>query len=192
MGTNEAFWIDDEFDREGGGRYAAQVTRDVFMFDDAWGDIAPVTFACAAWRLATPGLLDPGLVRWHRRILTAFCTRNRWDGGLTAQVTLAAPLPAALTSSNQWWRDRGWRDWPQTFGQFLQPTLEDLARHPHIRTSILVEAPIPVGGLPAAPDGPDEYLPATARLAVATLVRELNDILTPIVRQLEADHSPRS
>src|SRR6185369_15224303 len=50
MGTNEAFWIDDEFDREGGGRYAAQVTRDVFMFDDAWGDIAPVTFACAAWR----------------------------------------------------------------------------------------------------------------------------------------------
>jgi hypothetical protein len=189
MGTHEAFWIDDDFDRERAdgdvGRYAAQVRRDTFLFADTLGDISPVGFACAAWRIATPPWLDPGLIRWHRRILSALCVRNRYDGSLIGQISLVSPLPAALTWSNQWWHDRGWREWPQTFGQFLQPTEQDLAKSPHIRASLLIEVPMSVVGLPAAPEGPDEDLAEKARLAVTFLVRELNDILTPIVRQLE-------
>ena len=156
MGTHEAFWIDDDFDREraddDGGRYGAKVRRDTFLFADTVGDISPVGFACAAWRIATPPWLDPGLIRWHRRILTALCVRNRYDGSLIGQISLVSPLPAALTWSNQWWRDRGWRDWPQTFGQFLQPSEQDLAKSPHIRASLLIEVPMSVAGLPAAPE----------------------------------------
>jgi hypothetical protein len=39
--------------------------------------------------------------------------------------------------------------------------------------------------LPAAPDGPDEDVEGTARRAVIVLVRELNDLISPIIRQLE-------
>ena len=160
------------------------------MFRDAWGDIAPVTFACVAWRLATPSLLDPGYVRWHRRVLTASCERNPWDGGLTARVALVSPWPAELTWSKQWWRDRGWRDWPQTFGQFVVPTEQDIAHGPYLRATLTVETPLPLDQLPAAPetaDRPIEEIVASAQHAVATVVRELNALLTPVVRQLDED-----
>ncbi len=85
-------------------------------------------------------------------MLTATCDRNPWDGGLAARVTLAAPLPAELTWSRQWWRDRGWRDWPQMFGQFVVPTEQDVARGPYLRATLIVEAPFPLDGLPAAPE----------------------------------------
>jgi hypothetical protein len=57
MATQNAFWLDDSFDREhaadGRSRYAEEVRQRVDAFADAWGDIAPVTFAVTAWRLAT-------------------------------------------------------------------------------------------------------------------------------------------
>ena len=188
MGQNGAFWIDHDYDRERAGdgpsRYAGQVRDNVAAFDGSFGDIAPVSFACAAWRLATTP--SPAYVRWHRRILSAACDRNPWDGGLTAHVLIAAPLPAQLTSSREWWRDRGWRDWPQTFGQYLDPTDQDMTRNPFLRTMLVVDAPVPVGALPAAPDGPSDSLADTAHLAVSALVRELNELLGPVIRQLEA------
>jgi hypothetical protein len=183
--AKQAFWIDQEYDRERGGRYRARVREGIAEFADAFGDIAPVTFACTAWRLATPPACDPGYVRWHRRVLRAQCLRNPWDGGLVAEVALVSPLPAALTSSREWWRDRGWRDWPEVFGQFTHPTDQDLARAPHLRTSLLVQAPLPVDGLPAAPEGPDGDVEGAATRAATVLVRELNELLTPVVRQLE-------
>lgn len=69
-------------------------------FADAWGDIAPVTFAVVAWRLATT--LRPGYVRWHPRVVSATCARSPWDGSLTCDVltcdvTLVSPWPAQLT-----------------------------------------------------------------------------------------------
>jgi hypothetical protein len=192
MGEHEAFWVDHEYDREhaagGPSRYDEHVRRNVTDFDGSWGDIAPVTFACAAWRLAT--VPAPGYVRWHRRILDASCVRNGWDGGLTAHVRIVSPLPAELTRSREWWRDRGWREWPQTFGQYLMPTEHDLTRSPFLRTALLVDAPIPLDALPPAPDGPSTALPGTARLAVSGLVRELNDLLTPIIRRLETAQAP--
>jgi hypothetical protein len=187
-----AFWIDHEYDREhaevGSSRYGEHVRREVAQFADSWGDIAPVTFACVAWRLSTPASLPPGYVRWHRRILDATCVRNAWDGGLTARVTLVSPLPAELTWSRQWWRDRGWRGWPEMFGQFLQPSEQDISRSPHLRASLLVEAPLPLGELPPAPPGPGDDLDQTARRAVAVVVRELNELLTPVLAQIEGPH----
>ena len=190
MSSHRVFWIDHGYDREhadgGVGRYAAHVRRRADEFVDSYGDIAPVTFACTAWRLGTPPVLSPGLVRWHRRVLSATCRRNRWDGTLTAEVTLAAPWPDALTSSRQWWRDRGWRDWPRRFGQFVQPTEEDLSRRPHLRASLLVEAPVPLDDLPPAPDGPADDVEEKARRALTVVTRELDALLAPMIDQLES------
>ncbi|RCG32755.1 hypothetical protein DQ384_04575 [Sphaerisporangium album] len=192
MGEHDAFWIDHGHDRElageGRSRYAEHVRRNVAAFDGTWGDIAPVTFACAAWRLAiTP---SPPYVRRHRRVLSAACDRNPWDGTLTAHVLLVSPPPAELTASREWWRDRGWREWPQTFGQFLDPTDQDLSRSPYLRPTLVIDAPIPLNALPPAPGGPAETLPETAHLAVTALVRELNALLTPIIRRLETAQTP--
>jgi hypothetical protein len=84
-----------------------------------------------------------------------------------------------------WCRDRGWRDWPQLFGQYAPPSERDLTLAPHLRASLLVQAPVPLDRLSPAPAGPADDAPATARLAVAAVVRELNDLLAPVISQLE-------
>lgn len=189
MAVQQAFWIDENFDREhaigGRSRYGDEVRRRVDEFADAWGDIAPVTFAVVAWRLATT--LQPGYVRHHPRVVSATCSRSPWDGGLTCDVTLVSPWPAELTWSRQWGRDRGWRDWPQLFGQYVAPSEQDLTRSPHLRASLLVQAPVRLDDLPPAPDGPGDDVEQLARIAVTVLVRELNELLSPIVDQLETD-----
>jgi hypothetical protein len=189
MAGQQAFRIDENFDREhatvGRSRYGDEVRRRIDDFADSWGDIAPVTFAVVAWRLATT--LQPGYVRWHPRIVSAACSRSPWDGGLTCDIMLVSPWPAQLTWSRQWDRDRGWRDWPQLFGQYVGPSDRDLTRSPHLRASLQVQAPVRLDDLPPAPDGPDaDEVERAATRAVAVLVRELNDLLDPIVDQLEA------
>ncbi len=124
MAVQRAFWLDESVDREhapdGRSRYGAEVRRRVAEFSDTWGDIAPVGFAVTAWRLATT--LSPGYVRWHRRIMSATCLRSAWDGSLIGEVHLVSRWPAELTWTRQWGRDRGWRDWPQLFGQYVAPS----------------------------------------------------------------------
>jgi hypothetical protein len=190
VGSPRVFWLDRGYDREratgGASRYGDRVRHGAAEFADSYGDIAPVTFACTAWRLGIPPALSPGFVRWHRRVISATCRRNAWDGTLVAEVTLVAPWPTALTASRQWWRDRGWRDWPDTFGQFVQPSERDLGRRPHLRASLLVEAPLPLDGLPAAPRGPGDRVEESARRALVVLTRELNELLAPVVDQLES------
>jgi hypothetical protein len=185
-----AFWV--EPDRDRADRYAGHVGAHLSEFDDAWGDISPATFAAVAWRLATVPELDPGYVRWHRRIVGAWMWRNPWDGGLSATVTLVSPWPAELTSSKIWARDRGWRDWPQVFGQYVLPTPRDLAANPHLRASLSVDAPLPVDGLPVPPDGPHDEVPVLAQRAVVVLARALDDLLEPLVTQLENEVTGRS
>ncbi|MEH0845241.1 hypothetical protein V6U81_22895 [Micromonospora sp. CPCC 205711] len=188
MRAVRAFWLDEPVDREqaadGRSRYDAEVCRRIDEFRDAWGDIAPVTFAVAAWRLATG--LTPGFVRWHRRIVAADCRRSPWDGSLICAVTVVAPWPAELTWTRQWGHDRGWRDWPQLFGQYAPPSEQDLTRAPHLRATLLVEAPVPPDDLPPAPDGPTDQVAPAARRAVTVLVRQLDELLAPMVGQLEA------
>jgi hypothetical protein len=124
-------------------------------------------------------------VRWHRRIVAAACLRSPWDGSLTCEVSLVSPWPTELTWTKQWWRDRGWRDWPQLFGQYVPPSEQDLTRSPHIRASLLVQAPVRLDDLPPAPVGPGDEVSQRAQLAVSVVVRELNDLISPVVDQLE-------
>jgi hypothetical protein len=49
-----------------------------------------------------------------------------------------------------------------------------------------VEAPIRLDDLPPAPDGHDDALEQAARRALTVLVRELNELLDPMIDQLEA------
>ncbi|MEU8257300.1 hypothetical protein AB0C06_23875 [Micromonospora inaquosa] len=188
MPESRAFWLDEQFDREHGtdgrGRYEAEVLRRIDDFADTWGDFAPVAFAVTAWRLATE--LSPGFVRWHRRIISATCARSHWDGSLVCAVTVASRWPAELTWTKQWQRDRGWQDWPQLFGQFTTPTEQDQTRRPHLRALLQVEAPVPLDDLPPTPDGPDDDVAVAARRAVVVLARELNDLLAPMIGQLDA------
>jgi hypothetical protein len=188
VAASQAFWIDQDFDREhapdGISRYGAEVRGRASEFAESWGDISPVTFAATAWRLATA--LRPGYVRWHRRIVAATCLRSPWDGSLTCEVSLVSPWPAELTWTRQWGRDRGWRDWPQLFGQYAPPSEQDLTRSPHLRASLLVQAPVRFDDLPPAPAGPGDEVSRRAQLAVAVIVRELNDLISPMVQQLEA------
>ena len=179
------FWLDEAHDREHGDRYAAAVEREIEQFTPLLGDIAPVEFASLAWRLATPPVLDPGLVRWHRRILGARCRRNTWDGTLAADVRIASGLPAELTRSREWWRDRGWQEWPQVFGQYVKPAERDLSRRPYLLATLRMQAPIPLDDLPPAPERLDGELVASARRAVAVITRELDELLTPVLTQLE-------
>lgn len=187
MNEPTAFWVDDR-DRAGSvvGPYADLLHEHVAEFDGIWGDIAPVVFACAAWRLATPPVADPGFVRWHQRVLSVRCERNTWDGSLKAHVAIVSPLPAALGTSKTWWRDNGWREWPQIFGQFVEPTEADLAKIPFIRPVLLVDVPLPLDDLPPTPDGPDQRFVQTAQRALLVLVRELNRLVGPVITQVDA------
>ena len=188
MTVARAFWLDEQRDRERGagghGRYEAEVSGRLDEFAGCWGDIAPVAFAVTAWRLATT--LEPPYVRWHRRVVSATCVRSPWDGSVTCTAVLVSGWPAELTWSRQWQRDRGWRDWPEVFGQFVTPGERDLAHTPHLRAMLLVDAPLPLDDLPPAPDGPGAGVPAAARRAVAVLTRELDLLLAPVIGQLDA------
>ncbi|GIF73280.1 hypothetical protein [Asanoa siamensis] len=177
-----AFRLDDGPD--GDGRFAAEVRRRVAEFDGIWGDVAPVGFAAVAWGLATS--LTPAYVRPHPRILSVTCRRNSWDGTLTGEVAIAAPWPAALAGARAWTQDRGWRDWPQTFGQYLAPTDHDIVRAPHLRTQVLVDLTVPPDSLPATPAGPGDDVETAARRAVAVIARELSDLIGPMLAQLDA------
>jgi hypothetical protein len=97
MNEPTAFWLNDL--KHPDSRFADVLHANAGAFDGIWGDIAPVSFACEVWRLATPPVSVPGFVRWHRRVLTVRCERNTYDGSLTARVEVASPLPAALSTS---------------------------------------------------------------------------------------------
>ena len=86
-----AFWVDRRDDR-----YETTVQHSLGAFDETLGDISPVRFAGLAWVLATPPALDPGFVRWHRRILTAMVGQILQAGRLQGT---AAARPADLRSA---------------------------------------------------------------------------------------------
>jgi hypothetical protein len=196
MGARQAVWIDERYDRAhgagGSGRYAQRLWANIGEFEGAWGDIAPVRFCCAAWRIAIPPITDPGFVRWHRRVLSASLLRNSWDGSMIARVALVSPPPAGLTVSRDWWQDRGWQGWPKVLGQVVDPTDQDLAKAPYLRTTVQVDAPVPLERLPAAPETPagprrPDEVAETAHRALVVLVAELNALLTPIIARLDAE-----
>ncbi|MBP2708226.1 hypothetical protein JOL79_31050 [Microbispora sp. RL4-1S] len=188
--ANEAFWVDHRAGRErapnGVSRYAELLRDNAGEFDGVWGDIAPVAFASAAWRVATPPLASPAIVRWHRRVLTASCLRNGWDGSMIARLTLVSPMPSQLTRSRAWWRDRGWQGWPAILGQYVEPAERELTKIPYLRPVVMVDAPLPLDDLPPAPDAPGDDLAEVAHRALVVLARELNQLVGPLIEQLDA------
>jgi hypothetical protein len=50
---------------------------------------------------------------------------------------------------------------------------------------LLIDAPLPLADLPPAPEEPGPELPELAIRAVSVLVRELNDLLGPMLGQLD-------
>ncbi|SHN43456.1 hypothetical protein [Cryptosporangium aurantiacum] len=196
----------DRGTREG---YAQLVRFNSDLFTDAWGDIAPSEFAAVAWRIATPPFArSAAYVRWHRRVLSAEAVRNSWDGTLVARVQLVAPSPVNLGAlppvpsgtppTSPFGDDQvrepadgAWRGWANTFGQFVAPTDHDLARGPFLRASVLVEAPLPLAGLPDAPEGPVEGFEEDADRAVGVLVRAMDRLLAPVVAGLESSELPQ-
>ncbi|WP_431955608.1 hypothetical protein [Nocardia lijiangensis] len=189
MKAVSAFWIDRQYDRESAGdgqsRFGRHVERHAADFADCWGDIAPVSFACVAWRLATPPHLEPGFARFHHRVLSADCLRNPWDGTLIARLSIVSPWPDVLSSSRVWGRDRGWRGWPETFGQYLAPSHEEISRNPYARATLLIDAPISLDELPAPPDARTSELVGLADRAVTVITRELNELLVPMLTALD-------
>lgn len=178
-------WIDHKYDHEHDGRFATHVMASAKEFEDCYGDISPVGFACVAWRLATAPYLEPGYVRFHRRVLAAECMANAWDGSLIALARLVAPWPAPLAESQVWGQDRGWQGWPETFGQFVSPSHRELSHVPYVRSMLLVDARLALTDLPPAPAGPGPELVELATRTVAVLVREMNDLLGPMVTRLD-------
>jgi hypothetical protein len=193
MVAPQVFWLDEAYDREhapdGVSRYGAEVRARAHEFAGTWGHISPVPFTVIAWQLAAS--LTPAYVRWHQRVTAAACLCSPWDGSLICEVSVVAPWPAGLARTRLWCQDRGWRDWPQLFGQYLPPSEQDLTRAPHLRASLLIQAPIPLDRLPPAPAGPARDAPGTARRAVAAVARELSDLLAPMIEQLETTASAR-
>ncbi|GAB6903305.1 hypothetical protein [Kineosporia succinea] len=187
MPTPSFAWIDQQYDREHGDRYATHVRALQTVFTETYGDISPVGFACTAWRLATLPYLDPGYVRLHRRVISAVCERNPWDGSLTARIQLIAPPPEPLAKTQVWGRDRGWKGWPVVMGQYLEPSPEELSRFPFVRPLLLIDAPVPLTDLPPAPEEAGPELAALATRAVSVLARELNELMGPVISALESD-----
>ncbi|HTJ38211.1 MAG TPA: hypothetical protein VL738_33660, partial [Dactylosporangium sp.] len=83
------------------------------------------------------------------------------------------------------------RGWPELFGQFVQPSDRDVSRNPHLRATLLVEAPLPLDGLPAAPEpsASPEDVAASAERAVTVLVRDLSDLVGPLLQQLDTSRA---
>jgi hypothetical protein len=72
------------------------------------------------------------------------------------------------------------------------PTPRDIAANPHLRASLSVEAPLPLDGLPIPPDGPTDEVVALAQRAVTVLVRSLDDLLEPLLTQLDGEVTGRT
>ncbi|TDC55591.1 hypothetical protein E1281_11700 [Actinomadura sp. KC345] len=194
------FWVDEDYDRaqasDGVSRYGSYV-RDRLngSFAECWdGTFAEpssrlVEFASAAWRTATGPVMAPGYIRLHSRVLSAQLQRSHWDGSLIAAVSLVAPWPASLADSVEWRQGRCWRDWPTELRGdgyvFVDPTERDVTRHPFMQASLALTFSVPVGGLPAAPQGPGDGVEERARRAVEGLVVELNRVVGPVLDVLE-------
>jgi hypothetical protein len=178
-------------------RYSAYVRNSVTEFSECWDgtwddpQCLRVDFAATAWRVATGPVMAPGYVRFHSRVLDARLDRNNWDGSLTATVTLAAPWPQPLASSNDWQGGMRWKDWPvlRNLGAddatYNDPTDEELTRSAYLMADARLAFPVPDSGLPTPPSDPADGLEATARTAVSQMVDALNRIVTPMVQALD-------
>ncbi len=197
----EAFWTDDEYDQEHAsdevsryGHYVRSAAASGVMaecWDGTWDDdqVRRVRFACAAWETASSPVMAPGYIRRDPRVLSGRVEYCAWDGTLTGVVDLVAPWPEPLASSRDWRGGAWWRDWPAESsigGRFYrEPGEDEVASGRYLMTTARLVFPLPTGGLPAAPSGPDDGVEDAAREAVAVLVTAMNTVAAPVLAVLE-------
>jgi hypothetical protein len=184
----DAFWIDTEYS---GGitRYGAYVRQG--SFEPYSDNDRAVELAVYAWERGTGPVMSPPYVCRHRRVHRAQLARSDWDGSLLARVDLVISQPSPL----RWMRtdeERGyWRDWPvdqhavrrADEAPFYEPDSDELASDHYLLCTASLRFTVPSAGLPQPhPDGADVE---TCQRAVAVVVRELNAIVAPVLRQIE-------
>jgi hypothetical protein len=195
-------WLDLDYDQDKASdlqsRYGAYLRHGTRMFeDDDTGGIVtdPVRFAAVAFRIASPPIMAPGLVRCHDRILSARAERDDWDGqSLLVAVDLVSAWPAAAE------RDllaAGWDRWRQdmAFGGWHSPQNEgDSGPRPVALATLQLVFPVPAGRLPAGAADPRwTHLPRSAQPDLDTAIRSVravaaavNEHVGPIVAALDA------
>jgi hypothetical protein len=200
---NDAFWIDDEFDRsaasDGISRFGAYVRqRTSNGFDECWDGTFELAlterFAALAWQTATGPVMSPPYVRRHPVVLSARVEVNlEADDSsrrLAAAVELASRWPTGLERRwdgmhrwQQWiWENRLETSWPR------EPEGDEIARGDCFALpSLRLMFAVPTGDLPAVPVLP--HVPGqvelAARAAVAVLVAQLNEVVGPVLLALE-------
>jgi hypothetical protein len=98
-------------------------------------------------------------------------TRNYEDGSLYATVSLGL---------HAWW------GWPEELGTFYVPEGSDLAKRSFATTVTKLMFLVPVDGLPMPPSGPQNDAGEVARRALAVLVPVVDEVVAPIIRQVES------
>jgi hypothetical protein len=201
MSTDDAFWIDYEYDRQmasdGRSRFASYVRRAVATpewtecWDGTWDDeaVRAVRFACETWRVATTPVMSPGYVRRHPRIRSARVEVSPWDASLAASVEIVIPQPRQLAAVRDCGDGSMWWDWPQeTFSGervYLEPGDEELSRYRYMLATTKLAFPLPADGLPPAPDGPGAWIEDAAQRAVTALCTELQHVVGSVLAVLE-------
>jgi hypothetical protein len=167
--TQPLWRVDDAHDldqaSDGFSRFGAYLSTRTHDLDLEWSAPADraFSFACWAWRIATPPVMSPGYVRLGPAIESAILWRDSYEGLPAAAVTVCAPLPPALAATRG-----GWRGWARDNG--VEPDHRGLFRC--ALPTVRLEAA--VGGW-QWPDPPAELadvraLVAAAKLAVHTAI----------------------
>ncbi|TMR98960.1 hypothetical protein [Nonomuraea basaltis] len=185
MAGTQAFWIDAGHEGTQ-ARYGEQLRRWRHAFAAAEGEPAaggvtldPLHFALGAWEVATRPMAESPYVRCHPRVLDATCHRPEETRGPLAVVELAVPAPVPLPD--------GWSSWQRQDGgepAYVAPPYE----RPTALTTLELRVPLAADRLPTPTRARADGLPNLddAQASLEALVAELNTVVTPFLRELEA------
>lgn len=185
MAGTQAFWIDAGHEGTQ-ARYGEQLRRWRHAFAAAEGEagaggitLDPLHFALGAWEVATRPVAESPYVRCHPRVLDATCHRPEETRGPLAVVELAVPAPVPLPG--------GWSTWQRQDDDepaYVAPPYERRTA----LTTLELRVPLATGSLPTPTHARADGLPNLddAQASLEALVGELNDIVTPFLRELDA------
>jgi hypothetical protein len=195
MPDQHAFMI-DRAEAARFGNYVRKAEPDLAdTWDGTWTSSLWERFAGAAWSLATPPILQPPFVVFHPRVLSCRLEVNETTGRLDAAVDVITPQPRPLQYMSA---ETGgvWQDWPIRSAsgplEYQLPDYDDVAKRPFLltRATLMFALTYPKYRFPPAskllPGLNGDNLVATARGSVRVLVDELNKLVDPVIRRIEA------
>jgi hypothetical protein len=185
MAGIQAFWIDAGHEGTQ-ARYGEHLRRWRHAFETAEGEkgtggitLDPLHFALGAWEVATRPMAESPYVRCHPRVIDATCHRAEETRGPLAVVELAAPVPVPLPA--------GWATWQLQEGEepaYVAPPYERRTA----LTTLELRVPLSPDRLPTPTRARADGLPNLddAQASLEALISELNDVVTPFLRELDA------